>query len=41
MQAIAEGGDRVTVNTDRCMGCGLCVSTCPSGALTLVPSVPT
>jgi Fe-S-cluster-containing hydrogenase component 2 len=36
MQALAEAGDRVTLNTDRCIGCGLCVSTCPSGALTLV-----
>jgi len=36
MQALAEEGDRVTLNTDRCIGCGLCVSTCPSGALTLV-----
>ena len=36
MQALAEEGDRVTLNTDRCIGCGLCVSTCPTGALTLV-----
>ena len=36
MQALAEEGDRVALNTDRCIGCGLCVSTCPSGALTLV-----
>ncbi|MFC1975441.1 ATP-binding protein [Chloroflexota bacterium] len=36
MQALAEEGDRVTLNTDRCIGCGLCVSTCPDGALTLV-----
>jgi Pyruvate/2-oxoacid:ferredoxin oxidoreductase delta subunit len=36
MQALAEEGDRVTLNTDRCIGCGLCVSTCPEGALTLV-----
>ena len=35
------------VNLDRCIGCGLCVSTCPSEALMLVrksederPSVP-
>jgi Fe-S-cluster-containing hydrogenase component 2 len=36
MQALAEDGDRVALNTDRCIGCGLCVSTCPSGALALV-----
>jgi electron transport complex protein RnfB len=36
MQAITAEGDHVTLNTDRCIGCGLCVSTCPSGALTLV-----
>ena len=31
MQALAVEGDRVALNTDRCIGCGLCVSTCPSG----------
>ena len=36
MQALADEGGRVTLNTDRCIGCGLCVTTCPSGALTLV-----
>ena len=36
MQALAKDGDHVALNTDRCIGCGLCVSTCPSGALTLV-----
>jgi Pyruvate/2-oxoacid:ferredoxin oxidoreductase delta subunit len=36
MQALAEDGDRLVLHTDRCIGCGLCVSTCPSGALTLV-----
>lgn len=36
MQALAEDGDRVSQNSDRCIGCGLCVTTCPSDALTLV-----
>lgn len=36
MQALDEEFDRVTLNTDRCIGSGLCVSTCPSGALSLV-----
>jgi electron transport complex protein RnfB len=36
MQAFAEDGDCVALDADRCIGCGLCVSTCPSGALTLV-----
>ncbi len=27
--------NRVTVNSDRCKGCGLCVSACPKKILTL------
>jgi NAD-dependent dihydropyrimidine dehydrogenase PreA subunit len=36
MQALTEDGDTVTLNADRCIGCGLCVTTCASGALMLV-----
>jgi Fe-S-cluster-containing hydrogenase component 2 len=36
MQAITEENDKVSLNADRCIGCGLCVSTCPTGALSLV-----
>jgi Pyruvate/2-oxoacid:ferredoxin oxidoreductase delta subunit len=36
MQALYEGDNRVSLNSDRCIGCGLCVTTCPSGALRLV-----
>jgi len=36
MQALSEDGNHVTLNSDRCIGCGLCVTTCPSGALRLV-----
>ena len=35
MGALSPDGDRVAYDADRCIGCGLCVSTCPSGALTL------
>jgi Fe-S-cluster-containing hydrogenase component 2 len=35
MQALTGEVDRVALDTHRCIGCGLCVSTCPSGALSL------
>ena len=45
MDAITTGLNSAELNLDRCIGCGLCVSTCPSGALSLVrkpeqPSIP-
>jgi electron transport complex protein RnfB len=37
MDAIGRDGEgRIRLNPDRCIGCGLCVSTCAGGSLTLV-----
>jgi len=35
MDALAMEGDAVTLDSNRCIGCGLCVSVCPTGALRL------
>ena len=37
MEALALDGDLVTRDALRCIGCGLCVSTCPTGALSMDP----
>jgi Fe-S-cluster-containing hydrogenase component 2 len=36
MNALILEGEKVVFNSPRCIGCGLCVSTCPTGSLTLV-----
>ncbi len=36
MDAIVMEDDAAVVNLDRCIGCGVCVPVCPSGALALV-----
>jgi Fe-S-cluster-containing hydrogenase component 2 len=36
MKALIPEGEKVVLNSARCIGCGLCVSTCPTGSLTLV-----
>jgi Fe-S-cluster-containing hydrogenase component 2 len=36
MEAISIEDKISTVNLDRCIGCGLCVSTCSSKAITMV-----
>jgi hypothetical protein len=33
---VAAFDDAAEINPDRCIGCGLCVTTCPSGALSLM-----
>jgi Fe-S-cluster-containing hydrogenase component 2 len=35
MEAIVRGEDSIALDLDRCIGCGLCVTTCPTGSLTL------
>lgn len=35
MDALSVDDGILNLNTDRCIGCGLCISTCPTGSLTL------
>ncbi len=34
MEALAELDESMEVSADKCIGCGLCVSTCPEEAMT-------
>ncbi len=36
VNAIEEGEDNYTVIPEKCIGCGVCISTCPSDAISLV-----
>ena len=40
VKAIAEGEDAYSVIKEKCIGCGLCVSTCPSEAIQMVRKQP-
>jgi Fe-S-cluster-containing hydrogenase component 2 len=35
MEALTLEDEQVALNSDRCIGCGLCVSTCPTSSLIL------
>jgi Fe-S-cluster-containing hydrogenase component 2 len=35
MDALKQEDETVRLNSDRCIGCGLCVSTCPTDSLSL------
>lgn len=36
MEALHVDDEKAALNLDRCIGCGLCVSTCPTESLSLV-----
>jgi Fe-S-cluster-containing hydrogenase component 2 len=36
MEAIDIVEEKAVINLNRCIGCGLCISTCPSDAMRLV-----
>jgi Fe-S-cluster-containing hydrogenase component 2 len=36
MEALSVADKKAVLNLDRCIGCGLCVSTCPTGSLSIL-----
>jgi Fe-S-cluster-containing hydrogenase component 2 len=36
MEAVQLVNEKASIDIDKCIGCGLCVSTCPTDSMTLV-----
>ena len=40
VDAIKVDDERTVISREECIGCGLCVSTCPTGSITMVRKSP-